>query len=107
MWHFCYFVVVVCVLLPIKSETQAWKSSMRDVSQDGNIGFRPNSSLKEVFCMWNNHCLRLQMTTLISENHERYTEGMMCESYWLSLLGNKQEPKLHISMSSKKSAFQK
>lgn len=99
--------LLLCASSLSRVRTQALQYSMRGVSYDGKIGFRLNSSLKKGFLYGNNHYWKLQITTLISQSHESSTEGMMCESYWLSLLGNKQEPRLHIFMSSTKSAFQK
>lgn len=52
------------------------KYSVRDVSSDGKnwVWARLSFSIKG-FLYVNNHCWRLQITTLISESHERSTEG--------------------------------
>lgn len=76
-----YFGYLCCCCLLASSlwrvRTQVLKYSMRDVSFDGKIEFSPNSPFlkKRFFFSVNNHCLVLQITTLISESHERSIEG--------------------------------
>lgn len=97
-----------CVSPRSRTRAQTLTYSVRGISSDGKNEFEPNSpSLKKGFFVCEQSLLRLQITTPFQKVMKGPQRGIMCKSYWLSLLGNKQKPKLHISTSSTKTAFQK
>ena len=105
--YFCY----CCCLWtwPLsRISTQALKYFMKDVPSNEKIRFRLKSpSLKWVFCMWSIIVWDLKLPHSFQKVMKGPRRGLRCESSWLSLLGNKQAPRLHIFMSSTKSVFQK
>ena len=107
MCNFVLLVVVVC-FSPIKSN-----GSDVDLVREGCfLGWKKRirahlSISKEGLIVREQSVLRLHITVPFQKVMKGPQRGITWESDWLSLSGKKQEPRLHISMSSTKTAFQK